>query len=500
MAGTLLWERIMEVSLQRSFFYPSNEPYGSSGGFYDYGPVGVLMKKKIENLWRKMFIYELGHLEVESSIITPEIVLKASGHVDNFTDPIVECGKCHSKIRADHLAEEKVTGFKWDGKVESLKQVYSENKSIITCPCGGQAGDPYVFNLMFKTGIGGDNSAAYSRPETAQGIFTAFLRLFKNHGTRLPLAIGQVGRSFRNEISPRNVLIRMREFTQMELEYFFTPTENKMENFDNVKDYKIRYLPRGGQKGIEKTVEEVTVGSLVESGACDEIFAFFLAREWEFYKICGMDMKRCYLRHLLEGETPHYSKGNVDMEIEISYGSVETIGNAYRTDFDLTQHQIFSKKDMSVFVESQKKKIVPHVFEVSMGVDRMMFSLLEHAFREKSAEKDWEWFDLPPSIAPYDVAVFPLMKKDGMSEKAEGIAAMLRKSFTVFYSESGSIGKRYAKADEIGTPYAITVDYDTLKDGTLTIRYRNDGKQERVKIEELEKKIKDNASASKVTL
>lgn len=495
-----LWERIMEISLQRSFFYPSNEPYGSTSGFYDYGPVGVLMKKKIENLWRRMFIYEPGYYEVESSIITPEIVLKASGHVDNFTDPIVDCQKCKKKIRADHLAEEKVEGFKWDGKMDTLKQTYADNKAKIKCACGGETTDPYVFNLMFKTGIGGDQAAGYSRPETAQGIFTAFLRLFKNHGTKLPLAIGQVGRSFRNEISPRNVLVRMREFTQMELEYFFNPSNHSMKGFEKIKDAKIRYLPRDGQKGTFRNVKEISAAELVQQGVCDEIFAAFLVKEWEFYRTCGLDMNRCVFRHLLQGETPHYSKGNVDMEVDTSYGIIETIGNAYRTDFDLSQHQQYSKKDFSVFIEEEKKKVVPHVFEVSMGVDRMLFSVLEHCFREKSAEKDWEWFDFPPAIAPYEVAVFPLMKKDGMSAKAEEIAASLKKSFTVFYSESGSIGRRYARADEIGTPYAITVDYETLEKGTVTVRYRNDGKQERVPIAELEAKVKDSISKGKVTI
>lgn len=486
----------MEIALQRSFFYPSNECYGAISGFYDYGPVGVLMKKKIENLWRKTFIYELEHLEVESSLITPEIVLKASGHVDNFTDPVTECKKCGKKIRADHVAEEKILGFKWDGNMESLVKVYFENKERITCACGGECGEPHMFNLMFKTGIGGDNASAYSRPETAQGIFTAFQRLFKNHGAMLPLGVGQIGRSFRNEISPRNALVRMREFTQMELEYFFNPSKHTMDGFANTKDFKIRYLGREGQT-TERKIEEMSINELVQKGICDEIFAFFLFKEWEYYNACGINMEKCYFRHLLQTETPHYSKGNIDMEIEISYGQVETIGNAYRTNFDLSQHQNYSKKELSVYVEEEKKKIVPHVFEVSMGVDRMFFCILEHTFREKTKEKDWEWFDFPPKIAPYETAVFPLMKKDGLAEKARKVAALLRSDLNVFYSESGSIGKRYARADEIGTPYAITIDYETLENETATIRYRNDGKQERINISELNAKIKENIAKNR---
>lgn len=494
----LLWERIMEIALQRSFFYPSNEPYALSGGFYDYGPVGILMKKKIQDLWRKSFIYDLGNHEVESGIITPEIVLKASGHVDNFADPIVECKKCRKKTRADYFLEEKIQNYKWDGKINSLKQVYAENKEKAVCSCGGEVSEPHLFNLMFKTGIGGEGASAYSRPETAQGIFTAFLRLFKNHGAKLPFAIGQIGKSFRNEISPRNVLVRMREFTQMELEYFFNPSNNKIENFEKVKDKKIRYLGREGQKETKRNIQEISIGELVEKGICNEIFAFFLWKEWEYYAMCGVDHNKCCFRHLLEGETPHYSKGNIDMEVETSYGIIETIGNAYRTDFDLTQHQTYSKRDFSVFIEEEKKKIVPHVFEVSIGVDRMLFSILEHSFREKSKEKQWEWFDFPPKIAPYEVAVFPLMKKDGLAERAREIAEMLRKEYTVLYSETGSIGKRYARADEIGTPYAITIDYETLKNEVVTLRYRNNGKQESLNVKELNKKIKENILKNKV--
>lgn len=490
----------MEIALQRSFFYPANEQYSAPSGFYDYGPVGVLMKRKIENLWRTQFIYELGNYEVESAIVTPEIVLKASGHVDNFTDPIVDCPKCRKKMRADHFAEEKIHGFKWDGKIESLKKIYSTNKEKMICPCGGEIKEPWIFNLMFKTMIGGDVASGFLRPETAQGIFTAFVRLFKNQGAKLPLAVGQVGRSFRNEISPRNVLVRMREFTQMELEYFFNPSKQSIEGFDKIKNYKIRYLPREGQKGSFRDVQETCIGELINKKVCNEIFGFFLAKEWEYYRLCGLDMDRCAFRHLLEGETPHYSKGNVDMEIETSYGIIETIGNAYRTNFDLSQHQNYSKKDFSVFVEDEKKKVIPHVFEVSMGVDRMFFSILEHAFREKSKEKDWEWFDFPPAIAPYEVAVFPLMKKDGLSEKANNVAAKLRSNWMVLYSESGSIGRRYARADEIGTPYAITIDYETLENDSVTIRYRNDSKQERVQISELDAKIKNNIESGRKTL
>ncbi|MDD5340772.1 MAG: His/Gly/Thr/Pro-type tRNA ligase C-terminal domain-containing protein, partial [Candidatus ainarchaeum sp.] len=256
-----------------------------------------------------------------------------------------------------------------------------------------------------------------------------------------------------------------------------------------------------GQKGTFRDVQEISAGELVQKGICDEIFAFFLVKEWEYYKACGLDMGRCALRHLLPGETPHYSKGNIDMEVDTSYGIIETIGNAYRTDFDLSQHQNLSKKDFAVFVEEEKRKVVPHVFELSMGADRTLFSVLEHSFRDKTKEKDWEWFDFPPAVAPYHVAVFPLMKKDKLDAKAMEVADMLRKAgLDVAYRDSGSIGRRYARADEIGIPYAMTIDYQTFEDGTVTIRYRNDGKQERVKIAECEAKLCVNISDGRVAL
>lgn len=494
-----LWERIMEISLQRSFFYPSNEIYSPIGGFYDYGPVGILLKRKIENLWRKMFIYDFGFLEVESSIITPSIVLKASGHVDGFADPIVECKNCKKKVRADHLAEEIINGFKWDGKIESLRRVYFENKERLKCPsCGGEVSEPAYFNLMFKTGIGSEMQEAFCRPETAQGIFTAFKRLYRNHGTKLPLGVGQVGKSFRNEISPRNVLIRMREFTQMELEYFYDPNDTEIDIFDKVKEIEINFIFRENQKNNQRKVEKIKIKDLVEKNICNKIFAAFLGLEWIFYKKTGLNMEKCAFRHLLEDETPHYSNGNIDLEVETSYGIIEICGNADRTDYDLSRHEEYSKNEIKIISEKTKNKIVPYVFEASMGVDRLIFSIMEHTFREKSKEKDWEWFDFPAYIAPYEVGVFPLVKKDNLDKKAKEIYEALKEEFYVFYSESGSIGRRYAKADEIGVPYAVTIDYETLKDESVTIRYRNNGIQERVKITKLSEKIKNNIKENKI--
>ncbi len=486
-----LHDRIFELALKRSFFFPSNEPYGGTAGFYEYGPVGVLIKRKIESLWRDMFIRNEGFHEIETSMVTPEAVLVASGHVGSFADPVVQCAKCGTRVRADTMVEEKhyhLHGERWDGKLESLDAVI-ESKGI-KCPrCGGDFGKAHMFNLMFQTGIGGERATAFCRPETAQGIFTSFPRIFRNHGTKLPLAVGQVGKSFRNEISPRKGLVRMREFTQMELEYFFNPSEPSFAGFAREAGSRMTMLIGGGKR-------EMDAKSLVEEKvAANEIMAYFLAREWEFYRRVGIKPGRMWFRVLDSNEIPHYSKGNIDMEVETSFGNIETIGNAYRTDFDLTQHSKHSGTDLSVFVESEKRKVMPHVFELSMGVDRLFYCLLEHCFRDKDEKdgagnwklgtgKEWEWFDFPPDIAPYHAAVFPLMARDGLDKKAEEVATLLRAAgLDVAYRDTGSIGRRYARADEIGIPYALTVDYDSLKDGTVTIRYRNDGKQERIKID-----------------
>ena len=283
-----LHERIIELALSRSFFFPSNEIYGGSGGFYEYGPVGALIKHKIENLWREMFIKSEGFHEVETSIITPQPVLVASGHVSSFADPVIECKSCRTRMRADTLVEEKhynLHGERWDGRLESLDRIILEK--AIRCPkCKGEFGSAFMFNLMFATGIGGEGVPAYARPETAQGIFTAFPRIFKNHGAKLPLAVGQVGRSFRNEISPRKGLVRMREFTQMELEYFFNPSSPDFDGFGKVRDATLNMMVKG--KRSDMKANEIVEKKL----AANQIMAYFLVREWEFYRRAGIDPKR----------------------------------------------------------------------------------------------------------------------------------------------------------------------------------------------------------------
>ncbi len=484
-----LHERVFEISLTRLIFYPSNEPYGAIAGFYDYGPIGIRIKRNIEKLWREIFIESEGHLEVQSTIVTPESVLEASGHVAEFTDPITECQQCHFKFRADKLIEQKFN-MEWQGDWNELKEKLAEMK----CPrCGGKLGEPYKVNLMFNTEIGYDGNKAYLRPETAQGIFTAFPRLFKLAGAQLPMAVGQIGKSFRNEISPRRGLVRLREFTQAELEYFMDPENQKHSKLKDVENIEFNFKHRGSSEVVKETAK-----SLVEKGVCSEVFAYFLAKEWIFFKTLGLKEDKMWLRHLRDDETPHYSGGNVDMEVETSYGIIEIAGNAYRTNHDLGQH--FKKtndKGFKVKLEGKDEPIIPHVFEVSIGIDRTLFVMLEHSFEEKGkkeeGKKGWAWFRFSTAVAPYDALVGPLLSNDEkLVEKAKVVFEKLRmESLDVLYKEKGSIGKRYAKADEIGVPYAITIDHQSLEDNTATIRFRDSGEQERVAIDELAEKLKE---------
>jgi glycyl-tRNA synthetase len=317
--------------------------------------------------------------------------------------------------------------------------------------------------------------------------------VFRALGAKLPLGVGQIGKSFRNEIAPRQALMRLREFTQLELEYFFNPAEAGHAHFAEVKGKRVRVMSAESQMKGGREVKEYSCSELVEKKIVpNEIVAYFMLRTGEFYEAVGLRREKFWFRQLLPNEMPHYSKGNYDVEAETSYGVVELMGLAYRTDFDLAGHAKMSSQDLSVHLEGVGR-VVPHVVEPSFGVDRLFWALMEQSYRKGGgAEKrDWAWFDFPPIVAPFDACIYPLMKKEGLDEKAFAIARELRhEGMSVYYDESGSIGKRYARADEIGVPYCVTVDYDSLKNGDVTIRYRNDGKQERVPIKGLRERVR----------
>ncbi len=477
-------EDIQKIALSRGIIFPTAEIYPTISGFWDYGPVGSLLKRKFIEYWREYFIKSEDNIfEVEGSILLPEKVLQASGHVDSFVDPITQCEKCKSIYRADDLIQE-ITGKFVEGKSpKELTAIIKKEK--LNCPkCKSKLSEVRVFNLMLKTDVspvGGQ--VAYLRPETAQNIFTSFNRVFRATRAKLPMGIAQVGWAFRNEISPRHFLVRVRGFGQMEIEMFFDPNNTGCSRFEEVRNKKFRILTREAQqkkgKEIEVTAEEAVKRKIVPN----EWMAYFLVKEFEFYKSLGIPEEALRFRHMLPEETPHYSGGNFDLEIKFDFGWKETVGNAYRTDYDLTKHSKHSGVDLSVTLDDGKK-VIPHIVEPSFGIERTIAGILLHTFVEDK-KRGWSWFKLPVNIAPYIAAVFPLVSKDGLPEKAKEIFNSLKKDFDVFYDESGSIGKRYARVDEIGTSFSITVDYQTLKDNSITVRDRDTTKQIRIDIKDL---------------
>lgn len=477
-------EDVQKVCVSRGIVFPTAEIYPNISGFFDYGHLGYLLKKKLMDFWREEFVKCHDNVfEMDGSTIMPENVLKSSGHVDSFVDPITQCKNCKSIHRADHLVED-TTGQFVEGKTEEeLTEIIKKSK--IKCPkCEGELMDVRVFNLMMKTEIspvGGQTG--YLRPETAQNIFTAFNRIFRATRSKLPMGIAQIGHSFRNEISPRHFLVRVREFSQMEIEMFTDPEDQKCPHFKEVENVKINLVTREAQQNNGEMIKIKVKEAIEKKIIPGEWMAYFLAKEFEFYKKLGVPEESLRFRHMLPEETPHYSGGNFDLEIKFDFGWKETVGNAFRTDHDLKSHMKHSGKDLNVLTEDGRK-VVPHVIEPSFGVERTIAGVLLNSFVDDK-ERGWSWFKFPVKIAPYIACVFPLVKKDGLKEKAKEIHKELASCFDVFYDQGGSIGRRYARADEIGTPFCITIDYQTMEDGTVTVRERDTTEQKRLDAKEL---------------
>jgi glycyl-tRNA synthetase len=484
-------EKIADVAARRGIFFPTAEIYGGTAGFYDWGPIGALLRQKIIETWTDFFVrFEDNVYEIEGSAILPYSVLKASGHVDHFTDPEVECKKCSRVFRADHLIEEATGRNVERAYLEDMTKLIQEKK--IRCPkCGGELSEVKPFQLMFSVGIGAEGAQGFLRPETAQNIFTAFKRVYSTMRGALPFGLAQVGRVFRNEISPRQGVIRVREFTQMEVEFFVDPSQlNNHLRFDEVKDTRIRILPREAQEAAEGSdakegILDVSAQEAFEKKLVpNQCMAYYLARETLFFAALGIPRDKLRFRYMMPEETPHYSGGNLDAEVALSIGWKEITGNAYRTDYDLKSHSKGSGEDLSVSPLGEGERLIPHVVEPSIGVERTAYCILEHCFRE--GDRDWTWFQFPQKIAPIQVIVIPLMRKDNLPEKAREIYRKLKEErFDAMYDEKGSVGKIYARADEIGIPYAITIDYKTFEDNTVTIRDRDTVEQVRAKVDEL---------------
>lgn len=469
-------KEISDIMKRRGIAYPSFEIYGGLSGFYDYGPTGSRIKKNIEDLIREYYVIGEGCFEVECPTVSPESVWVASGHVKSFSDMLTECTKCGEAYRADHLIEEDLKVSCAGKSAEELHEIIYGKR--IKCPkCKGELGKVHHYNLMFKTEVGNPGKTAYLRPETAQTTYLAFRRLWEAARKKLPFGVLQTGRSFRNEISPRQGMIRLREFSQAEIQYFTEPDKKDAVNLEEVKDIKT-LMETKEEKEIAKTLGEAVSEGIIRI----PLIAYFLGRSMQLFEEMGIDREKLRLRQHRDDERAFYSSDTWDIEfLSEDLGKIELVGISDRTDYDLKAHMESSGADMTVNIDG--RKFIPHVIEVAYGIDRPVYCVVESCFVE---EQDRIYMKFPKKTAPYLAAVFPLVNKDEIPEKARNVFDLLRKNrIYVLYDRSGSIGRRYARADEIGIPYCITIDYDTLKDDTVTVRERDTKEQKRIRITDL---------------
>ncbi|MFH1107469.1 MAG: glycine--tRNA ligase [Candidatus Micrarchaeota archaeon] len=484
-------DEVVSLCARRGIIFPTAEIYGSFAGFFDYGDYGTELKRSLENSWWTAFVSSREDVVgIDGAIITSPEVWKASGHLEEFNDPLVECAKCKSKFRLDHLVEEEL-GLSVDGMKAAELSTLLE-KHGLKCPkCKEGLRISQPFNLMFKTNVGaaaGEDDAAFLRPETAQLIFADFRQVQMSSRLKLPFGIAQIGKAFRNEISPRNFVFRCREFVQMELEYFIHPEKMDVCAIpEALAGLEILVLTAEMQDSKQQPQKMRIADLLQRKLVKTKWHAYWLAYSLRWLEGVGIGLERLRLRQHVKTELSHYSSETWDVEYFYPWGWKELLGVANRTDFDLVRHGRQSGKDLSHFDEETKKKVVPFVIEPSFGLERVLLTVLLDAYTEK-ADKDGSKtvLALRPAIAPVKAAVFPLMKKDGLAEKAREIFLGLLSTFAVEYDDSGSIGKRYARADEVGIPFAMTIDYDTLKDGTVTLRDRDSTKQTRIRHSEAE--------------
>jgi len=430
-------EKIESLCKRRGFVFPGSEIYGGLANSWDYGPYGAQLKKNIKDHWWKFFVERRDDMVgLDAAIIMNPKTWEASGHVANFTDPLTECGECHERFRADQV------------------------DMSLPCPhCGkGKLVTPKTFNLMLKTFLGPTEETAdiaYLRPETAQAIFVDFPSILNTSRKKLPFGVAQIGKAFRNEITPGNFIFRTREFEQMEIEYFFDPKKSDWnERFDHLKEAMEAWM-----------------------------------------KAVGISSEKTHAVEIPDGERAHYSKRTIDFEFEYPFGQKELFGLAYRGDYDLSQHEKMSGREMRYLDPETNEKVLPHVIEPSLGVDRALLAILLSVYREETVKEGDERVVLkfPKEIAPVKVAVFPLLKnKPELVAKAREIYDSLKQEWQCEWDDNGNVGKRYRRQDEIGTPYCVTVDFDSLEDDAVTVRDRDTMEQKRVKINELKTYLTEN--------
>lgn len=550
---TDIYENVMELAKRRGFIWPAAESYGSVAGFIDYGPLGAMMKRKIEDIWRDFYVVREGYYEIDCPTIGIEPIFIASGHVKGFSDKMCQCPHCGEYLRADHVVA--AAGKEWPGgSPDAIAEVLC---GVPCTSCGTKLGSVTVFdfNLMFQTSIGpGSQRKGYLRPETAQGMFTDFGRLLRFYRDKLPFGAVQIGKSFRNEISPRQGIIRLREFTQAEAEIFVHPMEKDHPFFSRYRAYRVPLFScLHQQQGLEP--ELIAMGDAVQSGIiASEYVAYYIALTHDLLVTIGVDpMKIRFRQHLLD-ERAHYAADCWDAEFHSQrFGWVEVVGIADRTDYDLKAHAAHSGLSFTAYipyeiprvvqrrrivpnmgrlgpqfrnrakmvaeaiehgtpgergmeitlegkeihlspelydvkdetVEVRGEEVIPHVIEPSYGIDRMIYAVLEHSYAEEEVEGEIRRvLRFPPRVAPVPVAVFPLMARDGLEELAHNLVETLTaENMIAEYDDNGAIGRRYRRQDEVGTPYAITIDYETKDNGTVTIRERDTMAQVRVPME-----------------
>ena len=554
---------LMEMLIRRGFLWQSFEIYGGMAGFIDYGPLGNGLRRRLENLWREFFVINERAVEIDTPTVNIEEVFIASGHAESFTDVAIECQKCGKVFRADHYIKEKLN-IEADCTIEAVKEIIETYD--LKCDCGGSFGEPFHFNLMFTTSIGpGKGKKGYLRPETAQGIFIAFRRLLDYFRGKLPFGVAQIGRAYRNEISPRQGVIRLREFNQAELEYFVNPREKRHPDFEKYANDVVKLVDKFDNE------YEITLKEAVEKGIiAHELLAYFIGKTRRFLLKAGIDDKRLRFRQHKDDERAHYAVDCWDAEALTSYGWIEIVGIADRTDYDLRKHMEHSGEDLTVFIQFKEpikvkklkvipdlkklgpvyrkkakaiakaleelevmdksiekvtvevdgekvevsneffkveqveeeihgEKIIPHVIEPSFGLDRITYAILEHSFEKDTVDgEERKVLRLKRWMAPVQVAVLPLLSKDEFIKVSLEIVEMLRNAgIYTEYDDSGSIGRRYRRFDEIGTPFCVTVDHQTLEDRTVTIRDRDTTKQIRVEIDRLVDVLKELLSSEK---
>ncbi|QSG01359.1 glycine--tRNA ligase [Natranaeroarchaeum sulfidigenes] len=557
-------QKLVELAKRRGYFLQASGAYGGVSGFYTFGPQGAALKGNVEDAWRDRFAVKEGNQEIDAPTIMPEPVFEASGHLDTFDDMLVECAECGATHRADHLIEDNT-------ELEDAEAIpISEVEALIAehdlaCPaCGAALAGESVeeFNLMFGTNIGpGDSAPGYLRPETAQGIFVEFPQLKEYARNQLPFGVTQIGKAYRNEISPRKSVIRTREFTQAELELFIDPEEDEPD-LARVEDVEVTLYPVPQQQDDDGEPITTTIGAAVEDGTIASAWiGYYLGIAQRWYDRVGIDMDRFRFRQHLPGELAHYSVDCWDAESELDGDWVELTGFAYRSDYDLSKHGEYSDEDFTIFKQYDEPKtveratvdpdmsylgpefggaageiadalealaerdrsafegdevsveidgetytipvektgfaveevteagehITPHVVEPSFGIDRVLYTILAHSYREDEVDgEERTYLELSPEVAPTFVGVFPLMDKEGLGELAEEVATDLREAgLSVAYDDSGAIGRRYRRQDEVGTPFCVTVDYEALEDGTVTVRERDSTEQVRVELDDL---------------